>query len=257
MTFRGYGEANGKLKELNRDLVRQKEAVEAANRELEAFSYSVSHDLRAPLRSIDGFSQILIEDNDGQLDERGKKHLRRVRDSAKRMGQIIDDLLALAHVTRRELRRTNIDVTALTRRIAERLRANDPARQVDFAIPEGMSADGDARLLEVLFENLLGNAWKFTSKRSRASIEVGLRKEGGPPVHFVRDNGAGFDASQAEKLFGPFQRFHSSKEFEGTGIGLATVQRVVHRHGGRLWAESQVDKGASFYFTLGDDQSQA
>ncbi|TLY16318.1 MAG: PAS domain S-box protein [Nitrospirae bacterium] len=224
--------------------------LEAANKELESFSYSVSHDLRAPLRSIDGFSLALLEDLGDKVGLQGKDYLRRVRDATQRMGQLIDDLLNLARVTREEMRREPVDLSALARSIATDLKRTQPDRQVAFAIADGLVANGDAHLLRVALENLLGNAWKFTSKRPRTRIEFGVDKQNGTPAYFVRDDGAGFDMAYSGKLFGAFQRLHSNKEFEGTGIGLATVKRVIRRHGGRVWAESSVGQGATFYFTL-------
>jgi light-regulated signal transduction histidine kinase (bacteriophytochrome) len=224
--------------------------LEAANRELESFSYSVSHDLRAPLRSIDGFSQALLEDYEDRLDEDGKDFLRRVRAASRRMVQLIDDLLNLARVARAEVRREPVDMSALARSIAEELRQSEPERQVEFAIADGVVLNGDAPLLRIVLEDLLGNAWKFTSRRARAQIEFGTAQRDEKPVYFVRDDGAGFDPSRAARLFGPFQRLHGSAEFPGTGIGLATVQRIIRRHGGEISAESAVDQGATFYFTL-------
>jgi len=253
MTFRGYRGANEQLQRLNEALVRQNEAVQLANRELESFSYSVSHDLRAPLRTIDGFSQILIEDYATGLDEQGRQYLSHVRVAAQRMAQLIDDLLGLARVTRAEIRRANVDLSALARRTVETLRAASPGRTVHFECSDGVRAQCDARLVAVLLENLLGNAWKFTSKRDDARVEFGKIEHQGRPAYFVRDNGAGFDMNYAGKLFGAFQRLHSEGEFEGTGIGLATVQRVVLRHSGRIWAEGAVGAGATFYFTLGEN----
>ena len=224
--------------------------LEAANRELEAFSYSVSHDLRAPLRSIDGFSQALLEDYADRLDEQGRDYLGRVRAASQRMAELIDDLLHLARVTRAELRPETVDLSALAEAIADQLRHSDPGRRVELAIPPGIRAEGDARLLRIVLENLLGNAWKFTARRDRARIELGITESDGQRAYFVRDNGVGFDMAYAGKLFGAFQRLHGAREFEGTGIGLATVQRIVHRHGGRVWAEAAVDRGATFSFTL-------
>ncbi len=224
--------------------------LEVANRELEAFSYSVSHDLRAPLRSINGFSQILLEDYSGTLDEEGRSYLRRVQAASQHMGRLIDDLLALSRVTRVPLRREHVDLSALAREIAMDLKSNDPEREVEFAIPDGLSATGDPGLLRVALENLLGNAWKFTSKKPEARIEFGALLQNGERTYFVRDNGAGFEMAYANKLFGAFQRLHPANEFEGTGIGLATVQRVIRRHGGSVWAEGEVGRGATFYFTL-------
>jgi len=227
-----------------------KAVAEAASKELEAFSYSVAHDLRAPLRSIDGFSQALLEDCADRLDADGQRYLTHVRESAQQMGELIDDLLSLSRVTRTELRRERVDVTALVRSVLERLRESQPDRQVDQVVQDGLVAQADPRLLDVALTNLLGNAWKFTSKRTSARIEFAAKAGEHPPVYCVRDNGAGFDARYADKLFGVFQRLHAAHEFEGTGIGLATVRRIVTRHGGQVWAEGQVDQGATFYFTL-------
>jgi two-component system NtrC family sensor kinase len=226
------------------------EELEWKNKELEAFSYSVAHDLRAPLRSVDGFSQALLEDYANKLDDEGKQYLRYVRESAQQMGQLIDDLLSLSQVTRGEFQREQVDLTAIARDVAARLQKQHADRQVELVVADGLVAPGDARLVTVAFENLLGNAWKFTGKRAAARIEVGAAGDHGRRTYFVRDNGAGFDMTYASKLFGVFQRLHSTNEFEGTGIGLATVQRVVRRHGGRIWAEGAVGHGATFFFTL-------
>jgi PAS domain S-box-containing protein len=225
--------------------------LEASNKELESFAYSVSHDLRAPLRGIDGWSLALVEDFGAQLDEEARHYLGRVRSEAQRMGQLIDDLLRLSRVTRAALDRDSVDLTAMARSIADNLREIHADRQIEFAVQPGLTAYGDARLLEVVLTNLLNNAAKFTGKQAEARIEVGRTENGGKPAFYVRDNGAGFDMAYARSLFGPFQRLHRSSEFPGTGIGLATVQRIVHRHGGRVWAEAQVGRGATFYFTLG------
>jgi PAS domain S-box-containing protein len=233
-------------------LASAKEKAEAASRELESFSYSVAHDLRAPLRSIDGFSQALLEDYAEQLDEEGKKHLGFVRQSAQQMAVLIDDLLALSRVTRAELRHEPVNLSALAGAAMSRLQRADPERVVEIAIQPYLASEGDPRLLEIMFDNLFGNAWKFSSKRSDARIEFGMWSHPGAHAYFVRDNGAGFDMTYANKLFGVFQRLHSGAEFEGTGIGLATVQRVVRRHGGRVWAEGEVGRGATFFFTLHD-----
>ena len=218
---------------------------------MESFAYSVSHDLRAPLRGIDGWSLALVEDFGAQLDEEARHYLGRVRSEAQRMGQLIDDLLRLSRVTRAALDRDSVDLTAMARSIADNLREIHADRQIEFAVQPGLTAYGDARLLEVVLTNLLNNAAKFTGKQAEARIEVGRTENGGKPAFYVRDNGAGFDMAYARSLFGPFQRLHRSSEFPGTGIGLATVQRIVHRHGGRVWAEAQVGRGATFYFTLG------
>ena len=228
------------------------EQLQVANKELEAFSYSVSHDLRAPLRSIDGFSLALLEDCGATLGPENTEHLQRIRRASQHMAQLIDDLLNLSRVTRSELQRVPVDLSALTQGIVEDLRGTAPARPIDVVITSGLVAAGDARLLRVVLENLLGNAWKFTRKRPRARIEFGAINYDGAPAYFVRDDGAGFDMAHAGKLFGAFQRIHATTEFEGTGIGLATVQRVIHKHGGRVWAESAPEQGATFYFTLPD-----
>ncbi len=214
------------------------------------FAYSVSHDLRAPLRSIDGFSQVLMEDYGAQLDEAGRDSLRRVRAATQRMGTLIDDLLKLARVTRAEMRTEVVDLGVMARDIAAELQRTTPERQVEFAIAQGLEARGDARLLRVALENLLGNSWKYTAKQPKPKIEFGSIEENGGRAFLVRDNGAGFDMQYADKLFGVFQRLHSVSEFEGTGVGLATVRRIIVRHGGRIWAEGAVDQGATFYFTL-------
>jgi PAS domain S-box-containing protein len=227
-----------------------KDTAEAANHELEAFSYSVAHDLRAPLRSIDGFSRALEEDCADKLDTAGLSHLRRIRSSAQQMGQLIDGLLVLSRVTRADLVREKLDLTRMARQSGARLQEIHPGRAIEWIVHEGLVGEGDARLLSATLDNLLGNAWKFTSKCARARIEVGMMNKNGDAAFFVRDNGAGFDQAYADKLFGAFQRLHSATEFEGTGIGLATVQRIVRRHGGRIWAEGEVGQGATFYFTL-------
>jgi DNA-binding response OmpR family regulator len=224
--------------------------LEAKNEELNAFSYSVAHDLRAPLRSLDGFSLALLEDYTDKLDEDGRQYLRYIRESAQQMAVLIDSLLELSRVTRSELRREAVDLTAMAHAIAERLRRSQPERDALFVISEGLIVEGDAGLLAIALENLLGNAWKYSSKRPQARIELASTQMDGRRALFVRDNGAGFDMAYASKLFGVFQRLHTISEFEGTGIGLATVHRIVRRHGGHVWAEGEVDRGATFYFTL-------
>jgi light-regulated signal transduction histidine kinase (bacteriophytochrome) len=251
MSFRGYRAANEELQRLNDSLRQQKDAVELANRELESFSYSVSHDLRSPLRSIDGFSQIVLDEFGAVLGDEGRRYLERVREAARHMAKLTEGLLSLARVTRSTMQRADVNLTAAAHRIADWLRAAAPERDAEFIIDEGVHGNGDPTLLAVILENLMGNAWKFTSKRAGARIRFGRDEIDDKPVYFVRDNGAGFDMAVAQKLFTPFQRLHSRGEFEGTGIGLATVQRVVQRHDGKLWAESEIEHGATFYFTLG------
>jgi len=224
--------------------------LEAANQELEAFSYSVSHDLKAPLRGIDGFSLALMEDYGDQLDAPARHYLARVRSGAQRMGQIIEDLLKLSRVNRGEMECMTIDLSFTIGRILEEFRHRDPERTVELVIQSGLMDSADPRMMNLALENLLGNAWKFTSKTPAARIEWGVESRDGESVYFIRDNGAGFDMAYADKLFSAFQRLHSSQDFEGTGIGLAIVQRIIHRHGGRIWAESEPGNGATFYFVL-------
>ncbi len=239
---------NAELEQRVKDRTAQ---LEAANKELEAFSYSVSHDLRAPLRAIDGFSQIVMESCAGVLNDECRDSLLRVRSAAKRMGHLIDDLLRLSHVSRAEILRRPVDLSALTQDIATQLRVSQPERVVEFVIQSGLVAKADPNLMRIVLENLLGNAWKYTGKHATARIEFGSTQKEGRTVYFVRDDGAGFDSAHAAKLFTAFQRFHQADEFEGTGIGLAIVQRIIYRHGGRTWAEAAVEKGATFFFTLG------
>jgi signal transduction histidine kinase len=232
------------------ELARTNAELAASNKELEAFSYSVSHDLRAPLRSINGFSLALLEDYSEKLDVEGRDSLQRVRFATQRMGELIDDLLNLARVTRTDLRPQKVDFSMVARSIASELQAALPERNVVFQVENGLQAIADPHLIRIALENLLGNAWKFTSKRSAAYIELGTVQNNGTPTYFVRDNGAGFEPAHAGRLFGAFQRLHDSSEFPGTGVGLATVQRIIHRHGGTIRAEGNVEKGATFYFTL-------
>lgn len=242
------------VRRLNEELeqrVRARTAeLEAANRELEAFSYSVSHDLRAPLRSIDGFSQLLLEDHGEALNEEARSYLDRVRAASGRMGQLIDDLLSLARVSRSALQAADVDLSDAATAVIAELRAAQPERHVTTRIATGLHTHGDPVLLRLVLDNLIGNAWKYSSKTKGAVIEIGAQQEERATIFFVRDNGAGFDMAYADKLFGPFQRLHAAKDFDGTGIGLATVQRILERHGGRIWAEAAVGRGATFYFTL-------
>lgn len=242
----------------NEELAAAKDALRAANtslestnKELEAFSYSVSHDLRAPLRAIEGFTRSLMTDHAAQMDDNAQALLHRVASACTRMGQLIEDLLTLSRVTRSEMRHEPVDLSAVAESIVADLRTGDPQRNVQVRIDPGMTATGDPRLLRAALENLLGNAWKFTSNQPNAVIEFGALPDRQPAVFYVRDNGAGFDMDYADKLFGPFQRLHSTSEFPGTGVGLATVQRIVNRHQGSIWAEAMVEQGATFYFTLG------
>jgi signal transduction histidine kinase len=238
------------ISSLNADLERHAAHLEAANKELAAFSHSVSHDLRSPLVTIDGFTAQLQKEAEA-LSVGGRDKLRRVRESVKRMGQLIDDMLYLSKVTQGELRREPADLAEVARELVVELRAQQPARDVAFVMPDSVPADCDVRLMRIVLANLLGNAWKFTGKRTDARVEFSVeRAADGTDVYRVQDNGAGFDMAYAGKLFTPFERLHANGDFPGTGIGLATVQRIVERHRGRLWADAQVGQGASFYFTL-------
>jgi len=238
------------LEERNAELHEREARLVAANAELDAFAYSVSHDLRAPLRSIDGFSQILLEDYGGVVDDAGKDALRRVRAATQRMGMLIDDLLRLSRVTRAELRIETVDLSELARDVGGDLRRGAPDRVVDLRIADGVVVQGDARLLRVVLENLIGNSWKYTGKVADPRIEFGAGNVDGERVFYVRDNGAGFDMRYVDKLFGVFQRLHAATEFEGTGVGLATVRRIITRHNGRIWADGKVGGGATLSFTL-------
>jgi len=248
--------AEEEVRRLNEELeerVRQRTAeLEASTRELDAFAYSVSHDLRAPLRSLAGFSEVLLEDYADVIDEVGRGYLQRIEANAGRMARMIDDLLDLSRATRVELRRQQVDLSAVAHDVVAELRDADPTREIEVSVADGLSAGGDPHLIRLVLRNLLGNAWKFTARREPAVIEV-TRADPDGKVLVVRDNGAGFDMRYAAKLFDPFQRLHANADFEGTGIGLAIVHRIVQRHGGRIWAEGEVDHGASFYFTLTTD----
>jgi signal transduction histidine kinase len=243
--------AHHELENSFKSLRAAKEAAEAYNREVEAFSYSVSHDLRTPLRSIAGFSQVLLDDYSNNLDEKGRGFLGRVVAAATKMGLLIDDLLNLSRVTRTEMTRERVNLSEAARKISLSFAESRPERQVEFRLTDGLFADCDDRLFSIVLQNLLGNAWKFTHKTKHAVIEFGVLADNIEKVYFVRDNGAGFDMAYAGKLFNPFQRVHKAEDFPGTGIGLATVKRIVERHGGRIWIEGWIGKGATVYFTMG------
>jgi two-component system, sensor histidine kinase and response regulator len=240
------------LAETRAELVRE---LEHKNRELESFSYAVSHDLRAPLRRIDSFSRAVLESQGKRLDDEGRKFLSRVREASQQMSQLIDDVLYLSRVTRTELRDQDVDLSEVAELVVSRLQEGQPNRPVEVKIRPGVVVTGDGQLLKIALENLLQNAWKFTGKQADPRIEFGVTQTSGEPTYFIRDNGAGFEMTYAARLFGPFQRLHSQQEFPGSGIGLATVQRIIHRHGGKVWAEGLVGQGATFYFTLGRARS--
>jgi signal transduction histidine kinase len=241
-------QAARELAETRAELVQD---LEHKNRELESFSYAVSHDLRAPLRRIDSFSRAILESQAEKLDESGRRYLERVREASQQMSELIDDVLYLSRVTRADLREQEVDLSGLVGMILSRLQEGEPGRKVEVKVRPGVVVTGDGQLLRIALENLLENAWKFTSKQSESRIEFGVTQAAGEPTYFVRDNGAGFDMTYADRLFGPFQRLHAQGEFPGSGIGLATVQRIIHRHGGRVWAEGLIGQGATFQFTLG------
>jgi signal transduction histidine kinase len=236
--------------QLEHRVIERTAQLEVANKELESFSYSVSHDLRAPLRAIDGFSRLVLEDYGDRLDEEGKSHLQRVCAASQRMGELIDDMLSLSRVSRNRMTRETVDLSGLADAVIAELRREEPGRSIQCTVEPGLRVEADSNLIRVVLENLLRNAWKFTRNKQPAKIEMGALQQNGKPTYFVRDNGAGFDMAYANKLFGAFQRLHKATEFEGTGIGLATVQRIVNRHGGKVWAEGIVEQGATFYFTL-------
>jgi PAS domain S-box-containing protein len=245
--------AEGVLRDTNRQQLKSSNIeLTAANKELEAFAYSVSHDLRSPLRGIDGFSKALLDDYRDKLDDTGKDYINRIRAGTQRMGRLIDDLLKLSRLTRAGVKYQSLDLGEIARNIAAELRREEPDRRVDFEIAKGVTVHGDSALVTAALDNLLRNSWKFTSLREHARIEIGVAEQNGERVFFVRDDGAGFDMTYVDKLFGPFQRLHDTAEFPGTGIGLAIVHRVILRHGGRIWAKGEVNKGATFYFTMPD-----
>lgn len=244
-------EAERHIRDLNTQLVGQNDELERVNRELEAFSYSVSHDLRAPLRAIDGFSEILSQEYAQELDQRGKDYLQRVRKAAQKMGQLIDDLLNLSRIARAEIRFQDVDLSAMAADVLRELEQQEPEREVEVLVQENIQVRGDSRLLRIVLDNLFANAWKFTRDKPDARILFGMERQEDELVYYIRDNGAGFDMAYADRMFGAFQRLHDASEFPGTGIGLATVQRVIHKHGGRIWAHGESGAGASFYFTLG------
>ena len=240
--------------ELERRVHERTNQLQQANQELEAFSYSVSHDLRAPLQHITGYSELLSEEYAAALDGKAHKYLDRITQGTERMAELINDLLRLSKFSRGELKWKKVDLSALAQQIAGRLAQSQPERNVEFRVQAGIEAEADPGLLQVVLENLLSNAWKYSSRAQRARIEFGSLNEGTLKTYFVRDNGAGFEMKYADRLFAPFQRLHTQEEFAGHGIGLATVRRIVRRHGGRIWAQAEPDKGATFFFTLGSDR---
>jgi PAS domain S-box-containing protein len=245
-----YREVHDMNKELESRVIKRTLELEESNKELESFSYSVSHDLRAPLRSIDGFSNKILKDYVHLLDDQGKDYFTRVIKASQKMGQLIDDLLKLARLSRVEMNIIATDLSALAESTAQELKAANPDRKVEFVIQPGLSAKADQSLMHIALQNLLGNAWKYTMKKPEAKIEFSSFRQDSKTVYFIRDNGVGFDMRYVNKLFGAFQRLHSPSEFEGTGIGLATVKRIIRRHDGSIWAEGDMNQGAVFYFTL-------
>ncbi|MBU5637524.1 sensor histidine kinase [Geomonas sp. Red69] len=244
-------QAEQELRRVNEELARQKGNAENLGRELETFSYSVSHDLRAPLRHLIGFSNALLEDYGEALEPTAHSYLDCIVRAGRKMEGLVDALLALSRIGRQDMTLLNLDLSQMAKSYALCIKEGAPGRKVNFMIPEHLPAHGDAVLLRTALEHLLENAWKFTGKKESATIELGSKEEGGELVYFVRDDGAGFDMRFSDRLFGPFQRMHREEEFPGLGIGLAIVQRIINRHGGRIWAEAEVNAGATFYFTLG------
>jgi light-regulated signal transduction histidine kinase (bacteriophytochrome) len=236
--------------ELEQRVIQRTAELEAANKELEAFSYSVSHDLRTPLRAVDGYSQAVLEDYGPQLPEEGRRYLQTIREGAQRMGALIDDLLTFARLNRQELNKQTIDTGSLVHGALDELGSPWPDRQVEILVGNLPASSGDPALLKQVWLNLFSNALKYTRKRKKSVVTIGCMKTNGADTFFVRDNGTGFDMRYADKLFGVFQRLHRAEDYEGTGVGLAIVQRIVHRHGGRVWADAAIDCGATFYFTL-------
>jgi light-regulated signal transduction histidine kinase (bacteriophytochrome) len=243
--------AEADLLKLSEDMAARNVELERANREMEAFTYSISHDLGAPLRSMAGFAGILIQDYAEGLDKQVKDYLGRILRGSEKMTRLIDDLLRLSEISRRQMEKTEVDLSAIASSVISDMREADPERRVIIRIEEGLSAFADRSLMEIVLSNLLGNAWKFTSRTENARIEFGSIQREGKNMYYVRDNGAGFDPQYMKKMFLPFQRLHSEQEFEGTGIGLTTIERIIHRRGGRVWAEGEKGKGATIYFTLG------
>jgi light-regulated signal transduction histidine kinase (bacteriophytochrome) len=237
-------------KRMEEELQQRSAELQASNKELEAFSYSISHDLRAPLRAIDGFTRIIAEDFKGAFPPEANPYFQHISDASIQMGQLIDDMLRLSRITRIELRPFSVNLSELAASVISDLQSREPTRKIKVTIEPGLTTTGDERLLRVAFENLLNNAWKFTGKTKNAHIQVGQTMQADKNVFYIKDNGVGFDMAYSEKLFGAFQRLHTVDEFPGTGIGLAIVQRVITKHGGQIWVESEPNKGATFYFTL-------
>ena len=248
--------AEEEIKALNRDLEHQVEQLNEVNRELEAFSYSASHDLRGPLSRIAGFSRALLDFHAGQLDEKGRLYLDRIDNSARRMCDLVEDLLNFSRLTGVEMNEEKVNLSAIVNSLVAELMLRDPDRKAEFVVAPGVEAWGDATLLRAALLNLIENSWKFTRKHAASAIEFGVVMRDNEPVYFLKDDGAGFDMADAARLFNPFQRLHKDSDFEGTGIGLATVERIIRRHGGRIWAEGQIEKGAVFYFTLRQENAK-